>query len=156
MSALTELRENVSPVVKAMGFSIVELESSVVSGRTHVHLVIYRPSGVSIDDCAEVHRTVQPRLETLMDDRDIALQVASPGVDRAIKSNIEYSVFVGRGEPGRPGHTRRADPRDRDRCGRPCADGRGALPTTTRAPSRQAIRQHGANGGLAGARDRGI
>ena len=36
-------------------------------------------------------------MEVLLNDRDIAMQVASPGIDRAIKNDIEYSVFVGRG-----------------------------------------------------------
>jgi ribosome maturation factor RimP len=52
---------------------------------------------VSIDDCAEVHRTVLPRLELLLDDRDVALQVASPGIERTMKDPRELEVFAGRG-----------------------------------------------------------
>ncbi|MFW5689108.1 MAG: hypothetical protein ACOC1U_05975 [Spirochaetota bacterium] len=91
------LREQIEEVVQGVGFSIVELHSSVVKGRTHVNLVVYRPEGVGIDDCAEVHRTVRPRLELLLDDRDVALQVASPGIDRTLKENREFAVFTGRG-----------------------------------------------------------
>ena len=96
-NATDALREQLEEIVQGVGFSIVELHSSVVKGRTHVHLVVYRPEGVSIDDCAEVHKTVRPRIELLLDDRDVALQVASPGIDRTIKDNSEYAVFVGRG-----------------------------------------------------------
>lgn len=91
------LREQLAEVVRGAGFSIVELHSGVVQGRTHVHLVVYRPEGVSIDDCALVHQTVRPRLELLLDDRDVALQVASPGIDRTFKDNSEFAVFQGRG-----------------------------------------------------------
>lgn len=83
--------------MEALGFDVLEVDQGVVSGRRHVHLVVHRSSGVSIDDCAEIHKTLRPRLEVLLNERDIALQVASPGMDRAIKSDIEYSIFVGRG-----------------------------------------------------------
>lgn len=91
------LRDQLEEIVQGVGFRIVELSVSVVKGRTHVHLVIYRPEGVSIDDVAEVHKTVLPRIELLLDDRDVALQVASPGIDRTFKDNVEFAVFAGKG-----------------------------------------------------------
>ena len=95
--AVNAVRDQIEEVVQGVGFRIVELHSSVVNGRTHVNLVVYRPEGVSIDGCAEVHKTLRPRLELLLDDRDVALQVASPGIDRTIKDNAEFAVFTGRG-----------------------------------------------------------
>jgi ribosome maturation factor RimP len=97
VSELQSLREQVSDVVSGLGYSVVDVNQSVVKGRTHVHLVIYRREGVNVDDCAEIHKTVAPRLELLLDDRDVALQVASPGIDRTFKSNREFAVFVNRG-----------------------------------------------------------
>lgn len=91
------LRNAVTPIVEALGYQTVDVAMSVVTGRRHVNLVVYKNSGVSVDDCAAIHKTLLPRLEVLLNDRDIAMQVASPGIDRAIKNDIEYSVFVGRG-----------------------------------------------------------
>jgi ribosome maturation factor RimP len=91
------LRQQTAPIVEGLGFRIVEMSMARVTGRTQVSLVIYAESGVGIDDCATVHRTVRPRLEMLMNDRDIALQVMSPGIDRVLKSWSEFEVFVGRG-----------------------------------------------------------
>lgn len=91
------LYEQLEEIVQGVGFRIVELNVSVVKGRTHANLVIYRPEGVSIDDVAEVHKTVLPRIELLLDDRDVALQVASPGIDRTFKDNVEFAVFAGKG-----------------------------------------------------------
>jgi ribosome maturation factor RimP len=91
------LHEQLEEIVQGVGFRIVELSASVVKGRTHVNLVIYRPEGVSIDDVALVHKTVLPRIELLLDDRDVALQVASPGIDRTFKDNVEFAVFAGKG-----------------------------------------------------------
>ncbi len=97
MSAPAALRSQVDDLVSGLGFSIVEIAHSVVKGRSHVNLVVYRPEGITIDQCAEIHRTVMPRLELVMDDRDVALQVSSPGIDRVIKDASEYSVFAGKG-----------------------------------------------------------
>jgi ribosome maturation factor RimP len=97
MSELQSLQDQISGVVTGMGYSIVDVDQSVVKGRIHVHLVVYRKEGVNVDNCAEIHKTIAPRLELLLDDRDVALQVASPGIDRILKSNAEFAVFAGRG-----------------------------------------------------------
>ena len=89
--------DEVDEIVQALGFRTVEFHTSVVKGRTQCNLVIYRPEGVGIDDCASVHKTVLPRLELLLDDRDVALQVASPGIERTLKNMMELQVFTGRG-----------------------------------------------------------
>ena len=92
-----ELRADFEPLLKELGFHIVELKSAPVKGRTHLDIVIYREEGVSIDACADVHRLVRPRAELILDDRDVAVQVASPGIDRTFKDNAEFGVFTGRG-----------------------------------------------------------
>ena len=91
------LADQVTPIVEGLGFRVVELNTAVVSGRIQVTLVIYSEDGVGIDDCATVHKTVLPRLEVLLDHRDVALQVASPGIDRILKDWKEFAVFAGRG-----------------------------------------------------------
>ncbi len=97
MSEKQWLTGELEDVVRGLGFEIVDLNQSVVKGRTHVHLVVYREEGMNVDHCAEIHKTVAPRLELLLDDRDVALQVSSPGIDRVFKHMHEFSVFAGRG-----------------------------------------------------------
>ena len=92
-----DLKIDFDPLLRELGFQIVELHAAMVKGRTHLDLVIYRPEGVTIDDCATVHKVVMPRAELILDDRDVALQVASPGIDRTFKENSEFAVFVDRG-----------------------------------------------------------
>jgi ribosome maturation factor RimP len=50
-----------------------------------------------VDDCAAVHQAVQPRIEVLQDNRDVYLEVSSPGLDRKFRTNREFAVFTGRG-----------------------------------------------------------
>ncbi|MFP4376670.1 MAG: ribosome assembly cofactor RimP [Spirochaetales bacterium] len=97
MSEKQWLAGELEDVVQGLGFEIVEANQSVVKGRTHVHLVVYREEGVNVDHCAEIHKTLAPRLELILDDRDVALQVSSPGIDRVFKHMHEFSVFAGRG-----------------------------------------------------------
>ena len=95
--AVKALRNQVEPIVEGTGYRVVELSSGVVKGRPHVNLVVYHPNGVSIDDCAEMHRTLLPRIELLMNNRDVALQISSPGIERTFKDESEFAVFLGRG-----------------------------------------------------------
>ena len=50
-----------------------------------------------MDDCAEVHTTILPRIQIIEDQQDIDLEVSSPGIDRVLKSPHEFEVFVGKG-----------------------------------------------------------
>jgi ribosome maturation factor RimP len=55
------------------------------------------PSGTTIDDVADVHRAVQPVIESMTEGRDLDLEVSTPGIERTLKSTREFSVFEGRG-----------------------------------------------------------
>ena len=92
-----DLIAELSPVVEGLGYLIVEAKHARMRGTTHVTLVIYRSDGVTVDGCADVSRTVLPRLSILFDTQDVALEVGSPGIDRKIKHNREYGIFIGRG-----------------------------------------------------------
>lgn len=97
MSISASLREDLEAVIQGLGFTLLEANTSTVHGRTHVHVVVYSRDGVTIDACAEIHKTIMPRLELVLDDRDVALQVASPGIDRVMKEPEELRVFGGKG-----------------------------------------------------------
>lgn len=94
---MDDLFDVVNPVVKGMGYSIVELSSKRIKTGLFVHLVIYGPEGVGIDECVAVSKAVTPRIEASEDCRDVQLEVSSPGIDRNLKSAEEFSVFSGRG-----------------------------------------------------------
>jgi ribosome maturation factor RimP len=85
----------VEPVIIALGFTPVEIKTRQVKGTLHIHLVLYRGEGISIDDCAEVYRTILPRIEAVTGERDLHLEVSSPGIDRVLKNNSEFAIFIG-------------------------------------------------------------
>jgi ribosome maturation factor RimP len=92
-----KLMEDLEPVVKGLGYDIVELRAKPVKKAFHVVMAVYRPSGVGLDDCAAIHRTVLPRIEMQIDSRDVHLEISSPGISRTLKSDREFSIFIGRG-----------------------------------------------------------
>jgi len=92
-----KLYELIAPVIEGLGHSIVDLRSHMVQNQLHVSLVLYNPSGITVDDCAEVYRTALARIEMSEENRDIHLEVSSPGLGRVLKSAEELEVFHGKG-----------------------------------------------------------
>ena len=86
-----------SPVVEALGFSIVELSAANRQDGLHISLVIFSPTGVTVKDCEKVHRLAAARTEVASDNRDVYFEVSSPGINRNIKYADEFAVFAGRG-----------------------------------------------------------
>jgi ribosome maturation factor RimP len=91
-----QLRSEVVPIVTGMGFSLVELRHSRSKNQNHVILVVYRPEGVGVNECAAISKNLYPRLELIEGLENLQLQVSSPGLDRVLKSEEEYEIFLGR------------------------------------------------------------
>jgi ribosome maturation factor RimP len=89
------VRSEVAPLIEAMGFSLIDLNVFRSKGARQVKLVIYKPEGVSIADCARVSRQVHPRLEIMEELGDCSLEVSSPGIGRRLKDPAEYKIFQG-------------------------------------------------------------
>ena len=94
---LESVRELVEPLVRGMGYALVDLAVGRRKGSTTVSVVIYSTEGVGIDQCADVSRLLLPRLETMEGMMEVVLEVSSPGIERTLKSPAEYAVFAGRG-----------------------------------------------------------
>ncbi len=91
-----QLSCEVEPIVSGMGFTLVELRHSRSKNQNHIILVIYRPEGVGVNECAAISKNLYPRLELIDGLDNLQLQVSSPGLDRVLMSREEYSIFRGR------------------------------------------------------------
>ena len=87
----------IEPLLRGMGYALVELSLGRRKGTTRVSVVIYRNEGVGIEQCTEVSSLLLPRIETIEGIQDVSLQVSSPGIERPIRDPSEYSIFAGRG-----------------------------------------------------------
>ena len=84
------------PIVNSFGFEIVEINAKNRENRLNINIVIYSPKGISLNDCSKVHRTVQRRVEAHTGNRDLHIEVSSPGVNRNLKYANEFTVFKGK------------------------------------------------------------
>ena len=90
------LINSIEPVIKGMGFSLVEFTSHRNRSNLTVNTIIYKESGVNLDDCSSVYKTILPRIELLEDSRSVNLEVSSPGLSRNIKTVDEFEIFTSR------------------------------------------------------------
>jgi len=86
----------IAPVVEASGFSLLEVTSRLLHEGLHIHIVLYSPEGISINDCSRIHKAVKRRIEAYTDNRDFFIEVSSPGISRNLKSADEFPVFKGK------------------------------------------------------------
>lgn len=88
--------ESTAAIIEGMGYAVVEAAFRPLRSSVQVSIFIYRPEGVTLEDCTEVYRTVMPRLEVVLDSRNINLEISSPGISRTIKHFGEFAIFTGR------------------------------------------------------------
>ncbi|MBY0488258.1 MAG: ribosome maturation factor RimP [Gemmatimonadaceae bacterium] len=82
-----------------IGFDLVELKRGGSRARPVLELRIDRRDGekVTIDDCAQVSRALEARLEAgAMVGEQYVLEVSSPGADRPLRHAADWRRFVGR------------------------------------------------------------
>jgi ribosome maturation factor RimP len=92
----TLILSDIQPIVKGMGFDIVELR--VNHGKLlDIELIVYNPIGVSVENCADISGNIYPRIELLPGCEKFVLKVTSPGISRLLKSKDEYRIFRGKG-----------------------------------------------------------
>ena len=97
------LYQSLEPVIRGMGMSLLEL--SVYRGKARggnaptaqVKLVVYKDGITGVDDCSRVHRGILPRLDLAFPERDVYVEVSSPGIDRLIKDGSEFAHYIGKG-----------------------------------------------------------
>ncbi len=84
-------------LVEGMGYALVTVEDVVERGRRVFRFYIDHPRGMTLDDCGTVSRELEYLLDAELDfDGAYVLEVSSPGLDHALKSEREFAHFIGR------------------------------------------------------------
>lgn len=84
------------PVIEDQGYELVDLQLRSEAGRWVLRLLVDRPGGITLDECARVSREVGPHLDVadLLPFR-YALEVSSPGIKRPLKRPEDFLRFAG-------------------------------------------------------------
>lgn len=84
------------PVIAGLGFRLVRVKISGVSGCT-VQIMVERPDGtMTIDDCETVSRALSPVLDVADPiERAYRLEISSPGMDRPLVRRSDFERHAG-------------------------------------------------------------
>lgn len=91
------IEQLVEPAVSALGCELICVQWARVSGNDTLRVFIDKPTGVTVDDCADVSRQV----EAILDVEDTIkgeyfLEISSPGLDRPLTKPDHFRQFCGR------------------------------------------------------------
>lgn len=91
------VRALAAPVAEGFGLELVDIVFTSEFGRRVLRVYIDKPGGITVDDCERVSR----ELSTVLDVEDpipqsYSLEVSSPGLDRPLKTEKDFSRFAGR------------------------------------------------------------
>ena len=91
------LYQDVDRLVSALGFLTVEVTDSIHQGTHSMRVIAAKPDGdITTEDLAELYNLIYPRYSVIYSDRDLQLEVSSPGLQRSFSDVLEFSVFRGR------------------------------------------------------------
>jgi ribosome maturation factor RimP len=86
-----------APLLEALGTTLVDIHRVDRGLTVAVEVTIMaKDHEVSIDDCSKVHKLVYPRLEMQLGERDLQLEVSTPGLQRSFKDVYEFTLFEGK------------------------------------------------------------
>jgi ribosome maturation factor RimP len=80
-------------VLSGIGVQILDFNTRTKNGVTNAHITLVSDQGLGVDLIAKAHKLLLPRLEILMDNQDITMEVSSPGINRNFKSLKEFKSF---------------------------------------------------------------
>ncbi len=92
-----KVEELVTPIVDSKNFELVDVEYIKEGSNWYLRVYIDKEAGIDIDDCVEVSR----ELEVKLDEDDFIkeayiLEVSSPGLTRPLKKEKDYLRNIGK------------------------------------------------------------
>jgi len=92
----TSLFAEYSPLLEALGITLVDISRIDRGFSVGVHITIMtKDREVNVSDCSKVYKLVYPRMELQLGERDLELEVSTPGLQRPIKDVYEFTLFEG-------------------------------------------------------------
>ena len=94
---LRSIEDVATPISKALGVELVEVECHGRGTGTIVRVTIDKPGGVGIEDCERLHQSLSRALDVVDPvPHAYRLEVSSPGLDRPIKTRKDFQRALGK------------------------------------------------------------
>ena len=88
---------DIDSLIGGIGLKTVEATRSDHQGTVTLRVAVAKYEGeVNTDDLAKAYNLIYPRYSLLLSERDLELEVSSPGMQRNLKDVREFSVFRNR------------------------------------------------------------
>ncbi len=93
----TVLEELATPICEALGVYVYECEYKKEGGSYFLRLFIDKDGGVTIEDCENVSREVNEKLDALDPIKEeYIFEVSSPGIDRKLTRDWHFEKALGK------------------------------------------------------------
>ncbi len=90
------LETDIKNVVESMGLSLYDIVTVSEFGATVYRVIINAPGGVTLDQCTDVTKMLNPLLDVTPPVKgDYRLEVSSPGIERKLKTLSHFSNSIG-------------------------------------------------------------
>lgn len=85
-----------APLIEKIGLILVDISESEQHNSVQIRVVIKAQGRITtIDDCTKVHKLLEPRLELVVNNKDLQIEVSTPGLQRNFKDFYEFELFTG-------------------------------------------------------------
>ena len=94
---LAKVEEKLMPIINDNNYELVDVEFVKEGPNKYLRVYADKEGGITIDDCELISRALEGELEK--DDfieQAYILEVSSPGIDRVLKKDFEYTKYKGR------------------------------------------------------------
>jgi len=91
-----ELFEKIEEFVEGAGLMLVDLAVKNIGRSYMVRLLVDRPGGINIRECAELSRIIKDYIDGNMILSNYRLEVGSPGIGRLLTTDVDWARSIGR------------------------------------------------------------
>ena len=93
----TKLFKELSALLSATDYQLVDAVLNETANSVTMSVFIYsKDREVDTSDLSKVYNVIYPRYQVILGNRDLSLEVSSPGLQRNIKDYYEFNIFKGK------------------------------------------------------------
>jgi ribosome maturation factor RimP len=79
---------------KKMNIEVLDAEYVKEGNERYLRVYLYKPEGISVDDCEFVHKAIDKEIDDLDIRESYYLEVSSPGCDKNLRTEREFEIYM--------------------------------------------------------------
>ena len=96
MSIKNDIAELIKPAIESEGFDLIEIKLALYKAKGRLQVFIDSDHGVTIDDCANISRILEPMIDAAgIFKYGYTIEISSPGLDRPLSTARDFRRRVG-------------------------------------------------------------